>query len=456
MVPKCIKSWTLVEDLKPSKICCNIGHMKTDVTTLQKPNVTLVMVPRAGKITAIERKLWNSFLMSSVHQLQAYRETHGSEPDNKHLYSATATDLLKGVEVGKSNLKSALRKHVLALRRAEIDWEAPDAKSGLIWQNMNPLSQASFSLINGNLVVFWALPPDLNTALSDRVSFPFTEIELEQSAKLKSYTAVALYELCSRYRTNYRRGGDGECLTCVNPPEWWINVLTNVPPKHDKLTGQPVLREWRKVKNESVKGAIEEINAETDLVIELIEKKAGRAIGSVQFSVRQKKAAPREIQVSHFEQMKIGMRLGLGEKLIESSIAHHSVEQVSVALAKLEARITNKELNPIDNLRRYFVTILKDVDPIKVIEDVEVKPKQNAQSETDGEQKPKSPVTVAKEEFMALSEAQKRVYGQSAVESLTARGVANERIRTNASEGVWSGILLAEMVAIYSAEQRAK
>ena len=41
--------------------------------------------------------------------------------------------------------------------------------------------------------------------------------------------------------------------------------MTNVPPKHDKLTGQPVLREWRKVKNESVKGAIEEINAETDL-----------------------------------------------------------------------------------------------------------------------------------------------------------------------------------------------
>jgi hypothetical protein len=428
--------------------------MKTEVTTLQKPNVTLVMVPRAGKITAIERKLWNSFLLSSAHQLHAYRELNGAEPDNKHLYSASATNLLRNVEVGKSNLKSALRKHVLALRRAEIDWEAPDAKSGLIWQNMNPLSQASFKLINGNLHVLWALPPELNTALSDRVSFPFTEVELEESAKLKSYTAVALYELCARYRNNYRKGGDGECLTCVNPPEWWINILTNVPPKHDKLTGQPVLREWRKVKSESVKGAIDEINAETDLVVELIEKKAGRAIGSVQFSVRQKKAAPREIPSSHFEQMKIGMRLGLGEKLIESSIVHHSVEQVSVALAKLEARIANKELNPVENLRRYFLTILKDVDPIKVVEDVEAKSKQRAKPEADGEQKQRSPVTVAKEEFMALSEAQKRVYGQRAAQSLTARCMANERILHNASEGVWSGVLLAEMVAIYSADNR--
>ena len=427
--------------------------MKTEVTTLQKPNVTLVMVPRAGKITSIERKLWNSFLLSSASQLHAYRELNGAEPDNKHLYSASATDLLKNVEVGKSNLKSALRKHVLALRRAEIDWEAPDAKSGLIWQNMNPLSQASFKLINGNLHVFWALPPELNTALSDRVSFPFTEVELEESAKLKSYTAVALYELCARYKNNYRRGGDGECLTCVNPPEWWINILTNVPPKHNKSTGLPVLREWRKVKSESVKGAIEEINAETDLVVELIEKKAGRAIGSVQFSVRQKKAAPREIPSSHFEQMKIGIRLGLGDKLIESSIAHNSVEQVSVALAKLEARIANKELTPIENLRRYFVTILKDVEPIKVVVDAEIKPQQRAPSEAEGGQSQKSPVTLAKEEFMALSEAQKRVYGQRAAQSLTARGVANERILNNASEGVWSGILLAEMVAIYSADK---
>ena len=110
-------------------------------------------------------------------------------------------------------------------------------------------------------------------------------------------------------------------------------------------------------------------------------------------------------------------------------------------------------MNPVENLRRYFVTILKDVDPIKVVEDLEVKPKQRAQPEVDCEQKAKSPVTVAKEEFMALSEAQKRIYGQRAAQSLTARGMANERILHNASEGVWSGILLAEMVAIYSADR---
>lgn len=430
--------------------------MKTEVTTLLKPNVTLVMVLRSGKITAVERKLWNSMLLSSAHQLHAYRELHGTDPDNKHLYSALATDLLRYVETGKSNLKSSLRKHVLALRRAEIDWEAPDAKSGLIWQNMNPLSQASFKIINGNLHVFWALPPELNTALSNRVSFPITEVELEESIKLTSYTAGALYEVCSRYRNNYRRGGDGECLTCVNPPEWWINMLTNTPPKFNKLTGEPVLREWRKIKSESVKGAIEEINEHTDLIVELLEKKAGRAVGSVQFSVRQKKPAPREVPSSHFEQIKIGLRLGLGDNLIESSIANHSVEQVSVALAKLQARISNKELPPIDNQRRYFLTILKDVDPIKVVEDVEVKPIPRPQAHASGDQAQKSPVALAKEEFMALPESQKRVYGQRAVESLKTRRLINDKILHNASEGVWSGILLAEMVDIYSKEKTAE
>lgn len=429
-----------------------IGHMKTEVTTLNKPNITLVMAVRTGKITAVERKLYNALLFSSARQLRLYREINGSEPDNKHLYSALASDLLKHVEVGKSNLKSMLRKHVLALRRAEIDWEAPDAKSGVIWSNMNPLSQASFKLINGNLHVFWALPPDLNAALSDTVAFPYTALVLEEAAKLKSYTAVALYDICARYRNNYRKGGDGDCLTSANSPDWWISSLTNVPPKVDK-DGQPVLREWRKVKNESVKDAIEEINEKSDLFVELIEKKAGRAVSSIQFSVRQKKQAPKEVPSNHFELIRTGARLGLGDAIVEASLQNNSPETVALALARLEGRLNNKELGPVENVRRYFVGIMKDQQPIALVEDSFTPTERAKAASTDLPEAEKSTHTLAREEFMGLTEAQKSVYGAKAVERLEARGLATSRVLLNAKEGVWSGVLLSEMVAIYSAEK---
>ena len=52
-----------------------IGQMKS-VSTLNKPNVSLVMIPKAGKLTAIERKLLNSILLSSARQLREFRALH--------------------------------------------------------------------------------------------------------------------------------------------------------------------------------------------------------------------------------------------------------------------------------------------------------------------------------------------------------------------------------------------
>ena len=429
--------------------------MKSE-STLRKPNATLVMVPKAGKLTAIERKLLNSMLLSSAHQLNAYRDLHGKEPDNKHLYSAPADELLDPIEVGKSNLKSALRKHVLALRRAEIDWEAPDAKSGIVWKNLSVLSQASFEIRNGHLYVLWALPPDINSALADSKDFPFTKLDLAKISLLKSYTAVALYEICARYRNNFLKGGDGECLTSANPPEWWVDALTNIIPKHNKETGEPIRREWRKVKNEAVKKAIEEVNTVTDLDLELREKKEGKSISLVQFAVRQKKPEPRQIPSSHFEVIKTGIRLNLNEAQIGSSISQTSVEQVVLGLAKLEARINQRDLDPVENVGRYFNSIINEGAPIKVVSDavIERKPTSSVDTTTDAQaSQVKSAKTLVKEEFMTLPETQKRNFALRALEELKPKGMATPRIQRNAEEGVWSGVLLSQMIEIFGRDK---
>lgn len=238
--------------------------MASSELILLKPNPLLVLMPKTGKITGVGRKLFNVLLHQSLKQLDEYKALHKQAPQLTHLFSARASELVDPIERGASNLRSVLRKNLLTLRRSEIDSEAPDAKSGTVWSNLSLLSSVRFVIQDGNLWVYWAFPPEIIEVLAAD-SARFTLLDLEQMADLSNYTAVSLYEICARYRNNFLRGGTGECLTCSNPPEWWVDALTWAPNKVDKTNGQKIRREWRKVKNELVNPAIEEIGRVTDL-----------------------------------------------------------------------------------------------------------------------------------------------------------------------------------------------
>ena len=54
---------------------------------------------------------------------------------------------------------------------------------------------------------------------------------------------------------------------------------------------------------------------------------------------------------------------------------------------------------------------------------------------------------------MTLSESEKRSYAARALETLVARGVVTPRVQRNAEEGVWSGILLSQMIEIFNNSQ---
>jgi hypothetical protein len=68
----------------------------------------------------------------------------------------------------------------------------------------------------------------------------------------------------------------------------------------------------------------------------------------------------------------------------------------------------------------------------------------------------KSVLTLAREEFMTLPEVEKRGFAARALEVLVARGVVTSRIQRNAEEGVWSGVLLSQMIEIFSGEKSIK
>ena len=54
---------------------------------------------------------------------------------------------------------------------------------------------------------------------------------------------------------------------------------------------------------------------------------------------------------------------------------------------------------------------------------------------------------------MTLPETQKRNFALRALEELKPKGMATPRIQRNAEEGVWSGVLLSQMIEIFGRDK---
>jgi len=139
------------------------------------------------------------------------------------------------------------------------------------------LAEFAIEVRGGDNWVSWSYPPTIMSILKD--SSRWARIDLNVIAKLGSYTAVALYEICARYRDN------PSGVTSRKPVSWWSDALSQLP-------GAAERREWRKFRSERLLIAIKEINRETDFEIELIEHKEGRAVSEVQFGVRRRSRWP--------------------------------------------------------------------------------------------------------------------------------------------------------------------
>ncbi len=327
--------------------------------TLKKPNEAIVMLPKLGKLTTTARKIYNVILHVTQRQVQDL-DALGRPIEATHLFSARLEDVVEPVQSEGSDIRTMAKKYLREMRRVEVDWEAPDSRSGVVWSSMGLLSQVQIEIIKGAAHVKWALPPDLLSAVRDPVRF--TMLDIRQIARLHSYTAVALYEICARYRTN------PSGVTALNTPEWWVEALTNSPAAIDPATGQKRLREWRKVKNESVLKAIEEINEMTDIEIELIEHKTGKAITAVQFAVRRKAQAvlPASADVApripadlaeHATRLQVGLR-----DMAALLAARHSHEILRTALMKLEQRLQREDLEPVGSRLAYLRAVVDELE----------------------------------------------------------------------------------------------
>jgi hypothetical protein len=210
------------------------------------------------------------------------------------------------------------------------------------------LAHAKVYKQGGENWVEWSFAPNIKHELLEPQRF--ARLRLDVISQLRRHSGVVLYEICARYRD--------VGLTARQPWPWWRPVLTGSPDTEDS-----VKQEYRFFKRDVLKLAIAEVNAVTDLDVELIEHKAGRFIADIQFRVAKKRQEalplrhpPVPVDLSQVARaMSAGLRADDAEALIQA----HGNEAMTAGLDALMKRIANEFPEPLRDPYRYLRALLE-------------------------------------------------------------------------------------------------
>ena len=411
-----------------------------DSLELRKPHEMVVMVPRSARVTLTARRIYTVLLQVSQARFTAMENM----PRADFMFEAPLATILRTTGSDASD-RTAAKRYLKEMRSLEVDWESTAPGDGVKWRGFSMLSEVALEARRGETWVSWSFPPSIMAALKEPSRW--ARIDLEVLSRLSTYAAVALYEICARYRDN--PGG----VTSRKPVGWWTDALSNIP-GGDR-------REWRKFKSERIKEAVEEINRETDLQIELIEHRQGRTVDEVQFAVRRRsKVAPLVERTPAPIDANLALRaetLGIREIKLDALLKEFGEAQVREKLDALERRVANSSLRSVDNAYSYLRSSLRNEGGVAVpsaaaILEAPPSPKvapapSLAAPDVAGER-----IRAMRAEVEKLSPAERQIWVDRALQSLAAKGILTAVISRRAAQGdVLHGLLGSVVVHAYAA-----
>jgi len=422
----------------------------SDIAVLKKPIEMTVMKPTKGKITLIGRRLYTVMLAYSQNEM----DTKIFDPERRYEFNVPLRSLLShgsfhGGEV--SFMKTYLRE----MNTTGIEWESTDQGENKKWTTLTMISEASIELKEGQNWVSWEFP----SSIMKNIVRPgiYGRLNLKIATSIDSYVGTALYDICCRYRDN------PSGVTSKKPPEWWIDALSQSARDPEKR------REWRKFKDEKLIPGIEDINETSDLEIELIEERVGRAVGWVQFAVRKKniplKFATKSIDAAVLSAIeKLAGKLAIPLARVEPLIRKYGEGIVKQRLEELVRRVEDDSLPVVERKLGYLRYMLDSYVPEQSAIDMRPSEKSTTMASTDAvvqisnqantqpnaqqpQQVKKGLKTLTREFFNTLPEAKRSKYISEVIEQLKKDGLYNSAdMRHAQSTTLVPGRLGAEVV----------
>lgn len=305
-----------------------------DNDVLRRPNQTISITPTNGKITAVMRRSF--VVMLSFSQKDGHQET----------YRRPLSELAR-VSGYTSRSTGELKDHLRALQAIQVEWNNTNGSANQ-WTVSGLIAEVSLIETKGQpTIVEWVLLPRVRAELLNPGSY--TSLALKIYTSLRSGASLALYEICSRYKTNPTR------VTNRAEWEWW----------HPRITGNPDndMPEYKYFKRDVLKPAIREINAMSDIEIELLEYRHGKFIKEIQFRVKPQdsmlveREPAEDIDAELLEQI---IRLGFKEPTARKYCQEYSSDFLRKTIILVEQRAANKNLSELKSKPALFRKAVRD------------------------------------------------------------------------------------------------
>lgn len=305
---------------------------------IKKAVASLSMVPTAGKITVLGRKTWNVLL--SIAQDQ---ERMRSASD---IFKAPLSQIAGGINFNSKNLE-VIKDHFRSMVGTTVEWQSPTQGEGARWDVCGMLAHAALYVERGQTWAEWSYASNMRAELLD--PDVFAKLSLDIISQLRTLAAVALYESCSRYRAVGQ--------TARKPWRWWAPVLLGRP-DDDRIQKL----EYRIFKRDTLRPALAEINAVTELDVKVVETRQGRFVNDLQFIISGKpKHSGRRLEASaavDFELVARAVALGIDHVRFERLLEEEGIDAVRAAMPAVEKRAITPFPEPLRDAYRYLKTLL--------------------------------------------------------------------------------------------------
>lgn len=290
----------------------------------------------AGKLTLMGRKLFNVLLFNAQDQ--------GVTRDR---YSIPLSMLVSEYEfegTHMSYLKESLRK----LNTTQVEWDVFSADG-------KKKSWATATMISGAKIEDGVLLYGFDQNIKEELLYPATyqRMNFRLISRFQSAHALALYENTMRFVNNTR--GTTAALTTRAGWRIWAALLSGAPEDVGSL-------EYKYWKRDTLQKSIDEVNELSDIQIEPVFFKNGRAVSDIQFKVLPRQQTQMELDMRSPASSELVQRmvdLGCVRADATAALLSHSEQQIRAALDATVARMSKSKLEKLTAPGSYFLTMLR-------------------------------------------------------------------------------------------------
>lgn len=302
---------------------------------------TIHISVQKGRLTLITRKLFNVLICIAQEQKAS---------NDGSTYSVPLARLRDDFGIDVSHV-SYLKEQLKNMMTTVIEWDAFTGNKKVDWVAH---AMVSWARITNNVLSYSFVDVHRNHLLSPDI---YQKLDLLLMNKFLSMGALALYENTVRYRNNNGGNPKAPGLTISKPWQKWRELLSQYPVEKDDAY------EFKYWKRDVLMPAIQQVNSVSDITLELIAKKSGKFITSLQFAVHKKVQAV--LPLESFEEIDYELvstlkRMGFSHETAQQLCVNYGEEKVIAAIAATNKRVASKRLAPVTSVDKYIEHLLRN------------------------------------------------------------------------------------------------